>query len=702
MPFAFNPFTGKFDLVSDLSGYVPYTGAVSTVDLGAQNFVTTGTLSSALTTVSNLIDKGLTNTRVPYANTAKQLVDSANMVFDGTILTTAGLKSTGLIYGTGTTGSTPVSGAGTRLMWIPAKAAFRAGAVSGTQWNDANIGTYSFAISSDSTASGYGSVALGQQCTASGARSLAFGYNTTASNSFSESHGASTTASGYAAISFGASSTASGTNSLAAGYSNASGSQATSFGYGTIATGNSAWAGGVQADLDFASLCAGSTTADEVIAPFAFGYCTTGNTMIAGGDACIVMGQDVNAPVDYSLGMIGTVSITDAGTGYAVNDVLTITTGGNNATVKVLTISDPLADITGHHLETTGYEYYVGETGYVSGGNYDAYWEITGIDDQGYGYGPVTTYNLTAAGTGYTADTVYDTQTVSGSGYGFQIHVDTVGGSAGNVWSILLVNRGTGYSTGAGQATTGAGNNDCTISVDTLQSTPNRIVFGRGFSASKKDSFNIGFGQLDFQLTSGKIDTSVAAATDLIIETGAAKTIVLATTVYDDMQFQVSYAKVPAANYPTWETFTTNTSEYAFSVNDYIDSAANELPHWWKQGTAGNAHLHFTLKTIQNSGANRYAKFTVTFAYADTAEVWTEQALTAEYTIPTGTAALTNLYLDLGDLTFTNYLIGAQVKCRIKRIAATGGTEYADDVYITQVGVHLQKDTMGSRQEIIK
>ncbi|MCB0519685.1 MAG: tail fiber domain-containing protein [Lewinellaceae bacterium] len=44
----------------------------------------------------------------------------------------------------GTTGSTPVSGAGTRLMWIPAKSAFRAGVVSGTQWDNINVGTNSF------------------------------------------------------------------------------------------------------------------------------------------------------------------------------------------------------------------------------------------------------------------------------------------------------------------------------------------------------------------------------------------------------------------------------------------------------------------------------------------------------------------------------------------------------------------------------
>lgn len=35
----------------------------------------------------------------------------------------------------GTTGTTPAAGAGTRLMWIPATGAFRAGAVAGVEWD---------------------------------------------------------------------------------------------------------------------------------------------------------------------------------------------------------------------------------------------------------------------------------------------------------------------------------------------------------------------------------------------------------------------------------------------------------------------------------------------------------------------------------------------------------------------------------------
>lgn len=193
-----------------------------------------------------------------------------------------------------------------------------------------------------------------------------------------------------------------------------------------------------------------------------------------------------------------------------------------------------------------------------------------------------------------------------------------------------------------------------------------------------------------------------AVAADVTLTPGANKTLVLGNIVYDEIVFLTGNGKVPAANAPNWETFTTNTNAYAFSVDDYIDHSAEELRHWWKEGTAADVHLHFANKTAQSTGANRFAKFTVYIAYSDINGVWTETSKTAEYTIPTGTAALTHLYLDMGDLTLTGYHIGGLVKVRVKRIAATGGTEYADDVYINQVGFHLQKDTLGSRSETTK
>jgi hypothetical protein len=85
----------------------------------------------------------------------------------------------------------PAEGVGTRMMWYPEKAAFRAGGINGTQWDAANIGDYSVAMGQDvrasatgatafgirSTAAQLSSFAAGEDNTASGAASVAFGYH---------------------------------------------------------------------------------------------------------------------------------------------------------------------------------------------------------------------------------------------------------------------------------------------------------------------------------------------------------------------------------------------------------------------------------------------------------------------------------------------------------------------------------------------
>ena len=195
-----------------------------------------------------------------------------------------------------------------------------------------------------------------------------------------------------------------------------------------------------------------------------------------------------------------------------------------------------------------------------------------------------------------------------------------------------------------------------------------------------------------------EIKTDTSTPTDLTITTGADKTLILGTSVYNDLQFPVATGKVtPASGEPSWETFTANTKEFAFDINDYIDLQANELLHNWKEGTDGHLHIHYTLKTAQSTGADRFVKFSIWVAYSDKDEVWVEQAvLSFEDTVPTGSLALQAFYLDMGNATLTNYLRGGQVKVRVKRIAATGGTEYADDVYVTQVGMHLEMNKIGS------
>lgn len=193
------------------------------------------------------------------------------------------------------------------------------------------------------------------------------------------------------------------------------------------------------------------------------------------------------------------------------------------------------------------------------------------------------------------------------------------------------------------------------------------------------------------------VDT-ITATNDLTVDCGANKTILLTEPVYNDIQFSVSTGKVPSSNYPDYTTFTTNTEEFAFGVNEYIDLQANEVHHGWKEGTNIEPHLHVTTKSANSTGGNRFAKFTIYIAYANEEDVWTETSYSAELTIPDGTSALEAFYLSFGSQTaFSSKKIGLQIKARIKRIAATGGTEFADDVFITQCGIHTTQDTLGSR-----
>ncbi|GEM_PF-3269189 len=162
----------------------------------------------------------------------------------------------GAVWFDGANGGTPTSGAGTRLMWIPAKQAFRAGQVSGAQWDDANVGVGSVAFGLDTTASGNYSMAVGQGATAIGATAFAFGHKTIAGvvggsglefafgdqtqstgGAGSTAMGHMTIASGLTAIALGDASVASGQNSTAMGTrAQASGSYSVAIGKDVSAT----------------------------------------------------------------------------------------------------------------------------------------------------------------------------------------------------------------------------------------------------------------------------------------------------------------------------------------------------------------------------------------------------------------------------------------------------------------------------------
>ena len=140
-------------------------------------------------------------------------------------------------------GNTPVSGAGSRMMWYAPKAAFRVGNITGNEWDKNNIGTASFASGTSTIASGSQSTAMGFNTIASGFSSTALGRNTNSSGTASTASGDNSSATGFISTAFGNSTTASGTSSTAIGSSTiASGNNSIAMGNSTTASGGNSTA----------------------------------------------------------------------------------------------------------------------------------------------------------------------------------------------------------------------------------------------------------------------------------------------------------------------------------------------------------------------------------------------------------------------------------------------------------------------------
>jgi hypothetical protein len=220
------------------------------------------------------------------------------------------------------------TGAGTRMIWYPKKSAFRAGDVSGSQWDAATIGDYSVAFGSDTKASSTYCVAMGSDCQATVYGASAMGLSNQATNVASTAMGQHSTASGITSTALGYYCTASGDQSIAAGgncvaagtgstamggAAAANGPYSTAFGFFTTAGGNYSFAEG---NYSVAGGMYSVAMGDGCHADSTYSICMRGSSR-AGGVGSVALGWSATALADYSVA-IGK-STYSAGTGaYAI------------------------------------------------------------------------------------------------------------------------------------------------------------------------------------------------------------------------------------------------------------------------------------------------------------------------------------------------------------------------------------------------
>lgn len=205
----------------------------------------------------------------------------------------------------------------------------------------------------------------------------------------------------------------------------------------------------------------------------------------------------------------------------------------------------------------------------------------------------------------------------------------------------------------------------------------------------------------DLEIYSNGIQGRIDTTDDLYIGCGTDKTIVLQEPVYNDLSLPLDSAKVPAANAPNWEIFRNNLNAFAYEVNDFQEFT-QELLHDYKEGSTFQFHVHGALNAAL-AGGDETVKFEIEYSIADMdssdglGDVYpATTTISSEFTVPNGTADLTNIYIVVGTDATAAFKIGATIKGRVRRIASSG-TELVGDIFLLSTNIHYEVDTMGSR-----
>ncbi|MGK5091237.1 tail fiber domain-containing protein, partial [Deltaproteobacteria bacterium TL4] len=319
--------TGVLTITTDAVGAAEIAADAVGASEIATSAVTTAEILDA--TVSPIDLKGLTGD-----GTSGQLLTSSG-ASGFTWASPSGFSyGSNLISGGGSTddfvfGSSTLAGTANRFWFDNSKYAFRAGRVTGTEWDDANVGTSSFAGGYNTKASGIAAVAFGSITTASGDYSFTAGGSTAASGNYSFAAGGGTTASGLNSFAVGSGTTASGSYSFAAGGGTtaAAGFASLAIGYNTTASTNYAYAIGYNATASaLYSFATGKDTTASGSWSAAFNYNTTTT-----GQFSTAMGTSTTAQAYASLTIGKFNTLTGSTTTWVSTDPIFVIGNGSSA-----------------------------------------------------------------------------------------------------------------------------------------------------------------------------------------------------------------------------------------------------------------------------------------------------------------------------------------------------------------------------------
>ena len=208
----------------------------------------------------------------------------------------------------------------------------------------------------------------------------------------------------------------------------------------------------------------------------------------------------------------------------------------------------------------------------------------------------------------------------------------------------------------------------------------------------------------DNNLGTKEIKTNNAAPADLLVTTGANKTLVLSEPVYRD---EYPNELVPAAAQGEPEAITVTIGGVPRRLRSYdgnntqeLLSGSFEIPHDYMLGEPIEVHVHWRPATT-GTGAVKWF-FDYEYSPPNSAPI-PQDTLTAIDTLSEN-KQYWHLLKSFGNMPdpSTPFAIGGKIGFNIRRTPTDDEDTYAGDALLEQIALHVPTDTQGSRQIYIK
>lgn len=169
-------------------------------------------------------------------------------------------------------------------------------------------------------------------------------------------------------------------------------------------------------------------------------------------------------------------------------------------------------------------------------------------------------------------------------------------------------------------------------------------------------------------------------------------------TVWEDVQVQVSGARVPASNYPSWTSYK-GSEVQAFSASSTNSLKFNcQLYHKYKTASAIEFHLHLVYPNA-NSG-NSVWQFS--YSWASVGQAFPSETTIVQTFASPGVTDYHQLCVLSASIDGTGKGISSGLLCSISRLGGAAGDTYGSVIYLPFMDFHITCDTVGSRERASK